>query len=116
MTRVREMAEVELADVFVEMADTLVDDFDVIEFLHVLTERCVQLLGVSAAGLQHPEVHQATGMILVQLGVSAAVALVRLRAYAYAHDRPLRDVAADVVARRLRFDDHAGSGDHEGAG
>jgi hypothetical protein len=33
------------------MADTLVDDFDVIEFLHVLFERCVQLLGVSAAGL-----------------------------------------------------------------
>src|SRR5690242_10405036 len=45
------MAEVELADVFVEMADTLVDDFDMIDFLHVLTERCVQLLGVSAAGL-----------------------------------------------------------------
>jgi ANTAR domain len=66
------------------------------------------------AGLQHPEVHQATGMIIVQLGVSAAVALVRLRAYAYAHDRRLRDVAADVVARRLRFDpdsrDHGGTG------
>ena len=45
------MAEVQVADVFVEMADTLVDDFDVIEFLHVLTERCVQVLGVSAAGL-----------------------------------------------------------------
>ncbi|MGE5826747.1 MAG: GAF and ANTAR domain-containing protein [Micromonosporaceae bacterium] len=45
------MAEVQLADVFVEMADTLVDDFDVIDFLHVLTERCVQLLGVAAAGL-----------------------------------------------------------------
>ena len=45
------MAETPLADVFVEMADTLVDDFDVIEFLHVLTERCVELLGVSAAGL-----------------------------------------------------------------
>ena len=42
-------------------------------------------------------------MIIVQLGVTAAVALVRLRAYAYAHDRRLRDVAADVVARRLRF-------------
>ena len=39
------MAEIELADVFVEMADTLVDDFDMIDFLHVLTERCVQLLG-----------------------------------------------------------------------
>jgi transcriptional regulator with GAF, ATPase, and Fis domain len=45
------MADIELADVFVEMADTLVDDFDVIDFLHVLTERSVQLLGVSAAGL-----------------------------------------------------------------
>jgi len=45
------MAEVQLADVFVEMADTLVDDFDVLDFLHVLTERCVQLLGIAAAGL-----------------------------------------------------------------
>jgi GAF domain-containing protein len=45
------MGEMQLSDVFVEMADTLVDDFDVIDFLHVLTERCVQLLGISAAGL-----------------------------------------------------------------
>src|SRR4029453_11072890 len=45
------MNDAQLADVLVEMADTLVDDFDVIDFLHVLTERCVQLLGVSAAGL-----------------------------------------------------------------
>src|SRR5882757_9502462 len=45
------MAELQLADVFVEMADTLVDEFDLIDFLHVLTERCVELLGVSAAGL-----------------------------------------------------------------
>ncbi|HTF10301.1 MAG TPA: GAF and ANTAR domain-containing protein, partial [Asanoa sp.] len=48
------------------------------------------------SGPQHPEVHQATGMILAQLGVTAAVALIRLRAYAYSHDRRLRDVAADV--------------------
>ena len=45
------MAEIQLADVFVEMADTLVDEFDVIDFLHVLTERCVQLLEISVAGL-----------------------------------------------------------------
>jgi transcriptional regulator with GAF, ATPase, and Fis domain len=45
------MSETELTDVFVEMADTLVDDFDVIDFLHVLTQRCVQLLDVTAAGL-----------------------------------------------------------------
>jgi ANTAR domain len=61
-------------------------------------------VGPEQAGPQHPEVHQATGMLTVQLGVSAAVALIRLRAYAYAHDRRLREVAQDVVARRLRFD------------
>jgi hypothetical protein len=55
------------------------------------------------ATLQHPEVHQATGMIVAQMGVTAAVALIRLRAYAYAHDERLRDVAASVVARRIRF-------------
>jgi hypothetical protein len=59
--------------------------------------------GPEWARLQHPEVHQATGMIIAQLGVSAAVALARLRAYAYVHDRRLREVAGDVVARRLRF-------------
>jgi hypothetical protein len=45
------MAQIELADVFVEMTDPLLDDFDVIDPLHVLTERCVQLLGIAAAGL-----------------------------------------------------------------
>jgi GAF domain len=52
-----------------------------------------------------PEVHQATGMISVQLDVSLAEALVRLRAHAYGNDRPIAEVAADVVARRLRFED-----------
>jgi hypothetical protein len=56
------------------------------------------------AGLHHPEVHQATGMITVQLGVTAAVALIRLRAHAYTVDRGLREVAGDVVSRQLRFD------------
>lgn len=40
-----------LAAVFVELADTLVDDFDVLDTLHVLTTRCVELLGAAAAGL-----------------------------------------------------------------
>ncbi len=66
------------------------------------------------AGSPHPEVHQATGMITVQLGVGVAVALIRLRAYAYAHDRRLRDVARDVVARRLRFDPDAEAGENPG--
>jgi transcriptional regulator with GAF, ATPase, and Fis domain len=40
-----------LAQTFVELADTLVGDFDLMEFLHMLTERCVELLEVDAAGL-----------------------------------------------------------------
>jgi GAF domain len=48
-------------------------------------------------------VHQASGMVSVQLDVSVAQALIRLRGYAFGHDRLLREVAEDVVARRLRF-------------
>jgi len=40
-----------LSETFVELTDTLVAGFDVIDFLHVLTDRSVQLLDVSAAGL-----------------------------------------------------------------
>ena len=53
--------EQQLIEAFVEAADTLVDDFDVIEFLHTVAERCVQLLDVDAAGLmladQRGELH-----------------------------------------------------------
>ena len=51
----------------------------------------------------HFVVHNAAGALSVQLGVSITEALVRLRAYAFSHDRSLRDVAEDIVARRLRF-------------
>ena len=53
--------------------------------------------------LHRAEVHQATGMLIVQLGVPVAEAFSRLRAYAHAQDRPLADVACDIVARRLRL-------------
>ena len=53
--------------------------------------------------LHRAEIDQATGMLTVQLGVAAAEAFVRLRAYAYAQDRRLADVAGDIVARRLRL-------------
>ncbi len=53
----------------------------------------------------HPVVHQAGGMVSVQLDISVADALVRFRAHAFATDRPLTEVATEVVARTLRFDD-----------
>jgi uncharacterized protein YigA (DUF484 family) len=37
--------------VFVQLAGTLVADFDVIDFLHTLAQHCVDLLGVSACGI-----------------------------------------------------------------
>lgn len=49
------------------------------------------------------EVHQATGMVSVQLGLRLDEAFLRLRAYAYAGDLDLNDVARDVVARRLQL-------------
>jgi len=51
----------------------------------------------------HFVVHNAAGMVSVQLGVSITEALIRLRAYAFSHDRSLRDVAEDVVTRKVRF-------------
>jgi ANTAR domain/GAF domain len=43
--------EQRLAETFVELADTLTDEFDVIDFLQVLAARCVELLDVAAAGI-----------------------------------------------------------------
>jgi hypothetical protein len=50
-----------------------------------------------------PEVHQAIGMISVQLGVTMGEAFARLRARAFAADRTLSELATDVVTRRIRF-------------
>lgn len=52
MTRERRLAEI-----FVEVADSLVEDFDVIDLLHRLSARCVELLDVSAAGILLADAH-----------------------------------------------------------
>lgn len=49
------------------------------------------------------ELFQAQGVVMIQLDGTLAEAMTRIRAYAYAEDRRLGDVAADVLAHRLRF-------------
>ncbi len=55
--------EERLTNAFVELADTLVDEFDVIDFLGVLTRHCMDLLGSAAVGIMladhHGELHVA---------------------------------------------------------
>ena len=53
-----------LALTFVELADTLVGGFDLMEFLHMLAERCVELLEVDAAGLLLADARGAVAGIL----------------------------------------------------
>ena len=53
-------------------------------------------------------VHQASGMVAVQLGVSLGEALARLRAYAFGNEVLLTEVAEAIVARKLRLDDRPG--------
>jgi len=51
------------------------------------------------------EVHQATGMIIAQLGISATAAFARLQGHAFVTERPIDDVAHNVVMGRIAFDD-----------
>lgn len=64
------------------------------------------LLGrwLAVDGLSRRQVHQATGMLMGQFGVSAEAAFARLRAHAFAQDRDVEDVASDIVERRLRVE------------
>jgi hypothetical protein len=67
--------------------------------------------GIDGPGPAPPEalgettaLFQAQGMVMVQLGGTLPEAMARIRAYAYAHDLRLSDVARAIVARELRFD------------
>jgi GAF domain len=60
---------------------------------------------LAASGAEPVVIHQATGMIAVQLGETTPNALARLRAAAFASGRSIYDIAQDVVERRVRFDE-----------
>lgn len=64
-----------LVRTLVELADTLVDDFDVAELLSLLTDRCVEVLDVSAAGLM---LVAPTGELRVMASSSEAMRILEL--------------------------------------
>ena len=89
-----------LSETFVELTDTMVAGFDVIDFLHVLTDRSVQLLDVSAAGLplnSRVIIEQAKGKLAERLGVDMDQAFTLLRGRARASNRRLSDLARAFI-------------------
>lgn len=56
--------------------------------------------------IMRPEVNQAIGMLVAQLEITPTVALLRLRAHAYAAGRSATEVARDILARHLRLGRH----------
>jgi hypothetical protein len=68
-------------------------------------ENAERLDWLAGSPLGRAEVHQATGMVIAQLGVTAETALARLRAHAFVHDLSITDVARAVIDRTLRFDE-----------
>jgi GAF domain-containing protein len=95
-----------LARTLVELADTLVEDFDVVELLTMLADRCVEVLDVSAAGLMlvAPE-----GDLRVMASSSEAMRVVELFELqaeegpcldCYRSGQPVVNQALDVVDRR----------------
>jgi hypothetical protein len=51
------------------------------------------------------QIHQATGMVLMQLRISPADAMALMRAHAFSHSITLAEVAEQITSRRLRFSD-----------
>lgn len=74
--------------------------------------------GLPSSGFEYrwAEVHQATGMVSVQLGSDLTVAFLRLRAHAYLTGHRLSQVAREVVERRLPFDPDADNAGAAGSG
>lgn len=93
-------AELHTALLIVTAADHLV-----LDELSRSTRTSGGVLGTARSG-SHPEVHQATGMVAVQLGVPMQDALSRLRAAAFSGDQTIDEVSRDVISRARRFSEN----------
>jgi transcriptional regulator with GAF, ATPase, and Fis domain len=87
-------------EVFIELSDTLVDDFDIIDFLDRLADRCSELLGVSACGILLADHHGALNLVAASTEQARLVELVQVQNLegpcldAYTSGRPVQ--AADL--------------------
>ncbi|MCP2238492.1 GAF and ANTAR domain-containing protein [Prauserella halophila] len=73
------MREQRVADTFVELADTLVAGFDTVEFLHTLTERCVELLDADTAGLLLADERGSLRLVAASTGQTQLLELFQLQ-------------------------------------
>lgn len=97
----RDLSETEVADV---SALSRVAAWQVLRrVLSDDSQNAIDVDGDPSPGFSRKQVHQATGMIIAQLEVPATDALLLLRAHAFASGRTVRDVAHDVVSRKLAF-------------
>ncbi len=72
--------------------------------LRVLDDLLGNLSGwARAGGLPKRSIHQATGMVMAQLGIPSDDALVVIRAHAFATGTPIRDIAEAIIRRDIDF-------------
>lgn len=108
----------QLAKVFVELADTLVADFDLMEFLHLLTERCAHLPGVDAAGILLTDQQDRLHLVAASTAQTEALELFQLQS----EQGPCLDcfdtgepvVCADLGARPQQWPVFAAAAAHAG--
>ena len=106
--------EERLVETLVTLADTLVDDYDVIDFLQTLSERCVELLEVSAAGILLADEDGGLRHAACSSEQMRLVELLELQVAegpcfdAYSQRTAVRcDTSDELVARWSRFGPHA---------
>lgn len=96
-----------IAATFVELADTLVVGFDIIDMLHTLTERCVELLDVTAAAVLLPDRRHSLQLVAASTEQAHLLELIRLRNQegpfldAYRAGEPV--ASADVAGESARW-------------
>jgi len=95
-----------VARIFVELADTLVEEFDPVDFLHMLTERAVEVLEVDAAGLLLADAHDHLKLVAYTVERARLLELFEVQTAegpcieCFATGRPLINIDAEEVSSR----------------